>query len=305
MADEPFVAPVPVAEPAAEVSETVDEAPAEASATETAVTEPTEEEAMTETRQRPLTVDAETFGRPAADAPVAEAEATETLAAAPVAAGAAAGATSIAGLYRDDDHTQVIDTSAALEAEAAEEERRAEQLRLEKEARDQRLGLVATSEANAQRDLNSARRPGVSGFGSFGLLVLRLVTAFVLGVAAYQILGNVSATADYLGQTALPYPREIAWGLGFTLAVMAVLLVLGLGVRIVGLLLAAIAGASLAFLRWGQFSIFSANMEGFHGDKDLILAAIGILLFAIGGGKVGIDGAISKARWNSKLAKRS
>ena len=34
-----------------------------------------------------------------------------------------------------------------------------------------------------------------------------------------------------------------------------------------------------------------------------ILAAIGILLFAIGGGKVGIDGAISKARWNSKLAR--
>lgn len=247
-----------------------------------------EDESMTETRQHD-----------AAAAPFARPVGAEEA--------AAVGATaSMAGLYRDDngEHTQVIDTRGSLEAEAAEEEQRAEQLRLEKEARDQRLGLVATSEANALRDPAPLRRPGVGGFGSFGLLVLRLVLAFVLGVAAWQILGNVTRTAEYLEQTVLPYTREIAWGLGFTLAAMAVMLVLGLGVRIVGLLLAVIAGATLAFLRWGPFPIFVENMEGFRGDKELVLLAIGILLFSIGGGKVGIDGAISKARWNSRQAKR-
>ncbi|AQP50261.1 DoxX family membrane protein [Tessaracoccus flavescens] len=247
-----------------------------------------EDESMTETRQHD-----------AAAAPFARPVGAEEA--------AAVGATaSMAGLYRDDngEHTQVIDTRGSLEAEAAEEEQRAEQLRLEKEARDQRLGLVATSEANALRDPAPLRRPGVGGFGSFGLLVLRLVLAFVLGVAAWQILGNVTRTAEYLEQTVLPYTREIAWGLGFTLAAMAVMLVLGLGVRIVGLLLAVISGAALAFLRWGPFPIFVENMEGFRGDKELVLLAIGILLFSIGGGKAGIDGAISKARWNSRQAKR-
>lgn len=279
-----------------------------APATETPEADPTDEvdspadesredESMTETRQRPLAVN-QAFQRPE-DAPDG-AEATETL--------AAAGTASLAGLYREEDadRTQVIDTSAALEAEAAEEANRAEQLRLEKEARDQRLGLVATSEANASRDLSSLNRPGVNGFASFGLLVLRLVTAFVLGVAAWQALGDHKRTAEHLAQTILPYPNEIAWGLGFTLAAMAVLLVIGLGVRVVGLVLAILAGCTLAFLRWGStFSIFVAETEGFRGDKDLILLAIGFLLFCIGGGKVGIDGAISKARWNSKLAKRA
>nr|WP_269452191.1 DoxX family protein [Tessaracoccus coleopterorum] len=124
---------------------------------------------------------------------------------------------------------------------------------MEREARDQRLGLVATSEANALRDPNPPRRPGVGGFGSFGLLLLRLVVAGMLGVASMQILTSINATADYLGQTLIPYPREVAWGLGFGLAVMAVMLVLGLGVRAVGLLLALLAIGSLIFVRWGPF----------------------------------------------------
>lgn len=214
-------------------------------------------------------------------------------------------AVGMAGLYRDEtgERTQVIDTSAALAAEAAEEAEREEQLRLEKEARDQRLGLVATSEANALRDPLPPRRPGLGGFGSFGMLLLRLVLAFSLGVYAWQILGDVEGTADLLGQTLLPYPTEVTWALGFTLAAMAVMLVLGLGVRVVGFLLVVIAAGALAFLRWGPFPIFVDGMEGFIGDRELLLAGLGLLLFSIGGGKAGIDGAISKARWNAKLAK--
>lgn len=253
---------------------------------------------LTATRPRPREV--ETFGRPAEDGDGGEAPVSTSSPADDMAA-----TTAMAGLYREDaDQTQVIDTQGALAAEVAEEARLAEQLRLEKEARDQRLGMVSTSDANAWRE-PPRPRPGVGGFGSFGLLILRLVTAGILGVAAVQVLTAIDGTADYLSATVLPYPREIAWGLGITLAVLAAMLILGLGVRAAGFLLAALGVCALVFLRWGPFPIFVEGTEGFIGDKDLILTAIGILFLSIGGGKAGIDGSISRARWEANLAKQS
>ncbi|MDO5678504.1 MAG: hypothetical protein Q4G35_13500, partial [Propionibacteriaceae bacterium] len=246
---------------------------------------------------------AEFFGRPA-DAPVFEADAPVV----PVPAAAAAPA-ALAGLYRaESDETQVLDTTAerrSIEQEAAEEEARAAALRAEKEERDRRLGMVQTSNANAERELRPQRR-GVGGFGSFGLFILRLVTAAILGIVAYQVLYSIDATSEFLAKHPLiPEPRLVSWIVGFTLAAMAVMLVIGLGVRIVGFLLVAIAGLSLAFIRWGNFSPFLDNMEGFIGDKDLLLAAIGILFFSIGGGRFGIDGAISRSRAEAREAKRA
>ncbi|QXT62444.1 DoxX family protein [Tessaracoccus palaemonis] len=228
-------------------------------------------------------------------------------AAAVMAAGAGGGA-AIAGLYRPDaEDTQIIDAPQrrSLEDEVAEEERVAQQLRAEKEARDQRLGLVATSEANALREAPPAPRRGVGGFGSFGLLVLRLVVAAILGIVGYQILSDIDATTELLSRTLIPEPRTVAWVLGFALAVMAVLLVIGMAVRVVGLLLTVIAIGSLVFIRWGSFSIFVEGVEGFIGDKDLLLAAVGILFFSLGGGKAGVDGAISASRHHAREAKRS
>lgn len=219
---------------------------------------------------------------------------------------AGTGAAAMAGLYRNDhdaQHTQVIDTSERLAAEQAEEERLAQQLRDDKVARDQRLGLVATSDANAVREAPVRPRPGVGRFASFGLFILRLVTGGILGVLAYQILGNIDRTSAFIGQTLIPEPRLVSWILGFTLAVMALFLIIGLAVRVVGLLLAVIAGCALAFVRWGQFSPFVDGLEGFIGDKDLLMAAVGIALFTLGGGRAGIDGAFSAARYNSRISK--
>lgn len=213
----------------------------------------------------------------------------------------------IAGLYRTDgDETQVIEAPGrlTLEEEAAEEARLAEQLRAEKEARDQRLGLVATSPANAVRDSVPAPRRGVGAFGSVGLLILRLVVAALLGIVAYQVLTQIDASAAYLAQqTLIPEPRLVAWIVGFTLAGMAIFLIMGLAVRVVGLLMAVIGIAGLALLRWGAFSPFVAGQTGFVGDRDLLLVVIGILFFCIGGGKAGIDGALSAARAESREAK--
>lgn len=244
------------------------------------------------------------FGRPAA--PVTDGGSS----AVPLAA--AGGAAAMAGLYRGDgdtsDQTQIIDTATerrTIEQEREEEARLARELQAERDARNSRLGVVATSDANATREPTLVRR-GVGPFGSFGLFVLRLVTALILGVIGYQILTNISDTANYLAnQPLIPEPRLVAWILGFAFAVMAVMLVIGLGVRIVGFLLAGVAIAALALLRWGSFSLFAPDMEGFRGDHDLLLAAVGILLFSIGGGRFGIDGAISKSRAAAREAKRS
>ena len=100
-------------------------------------------------------------------------------------------------------------------------------------------------------------------------------------------------------------PRLVAWIVGFTLAGMAIFLIMGLAVRVVGLLMAVIGIAGLALLRWGAFSPFVAGQTGFVGDRDLLLVVIGILFFCIGGGKAGIDGALSAARAESREAKRS
>lgn len=311
---QPEPLPEAVEAPAGDVEPAVDEAPAEeapaeeAPAEEGPAEEPVDEAPAQEAaaEEEPVAADADEE-QPAEDA---DDEPTKLTGVAdePAAETTAMGAAALAGLYRPEgEETQIIDAPQrrSLEEEVAEEERLAQQLREEKEARDQRLGLVATSEANALREPAPAPRRGVGGFGSFGLLVLRLVVAGLLGIVGYQILTDIDATAALLGRTMLPEPRLVAWILGFALAAMAVFLVLGMAVRVVGLLLTAIAVGSLVFIRWGNFSIFTEGVEGFIGDKDLLLAAVGVLLLSLGGGKVGVDGAISSARHNAREAKRS
>ncbi|MFT3887911.1 MAG: DoxX family protein [Arachnia sp.] len=225
---------------------------------------------------------------------------------APVAAPIAAPA-EIEGLFRSPEAPLPIDQTQRINLadEAAEERRIAEQLRAEKEARDQRLGLVATSDANAVRVAAPLPRPGVGRLASFGLLLLRLVTAGLLGVIGYQILSDIDASAELLGRTMLPEPRLLSWIVGFGLAALAVLLVIGLAVRIVGFLMAVVAVGALVFLRWGAFSIFRPGVDGFIGDRDLLLATIGLLFLCVGGGRAGVDAAFSLARYRAREAKRS
>lgn len=227
----------------------------------------------------------------------------------PVAVGAA-GATAVAGasplpddLYRTGE-TAVIDDREALaarareadEAEARERELQA-QLDAERRARDERLGVVATSSENEVRDPATAYKVSTDRFfGSLGLFVLRLVTATILGVTGYQVLTNVDRTTEFLSQTAIPEPRLVTWIVGFTLGTLALLLVIGLVQRAVGVVLLLLSIGSLVFIRWGAFSPFVEGREGFLGDKTLLLAAVGFVLIGVGGGLWGVDGAFRRAR---------
>ena len=113
----------------------------------------------------------------------------------------------------------------------------------------------------------------------------------------------MDAASDFLAGTVIPEPRLVAWILGFGLVSMAVLLVLGLGVRVVGFLLLFVSIASLVTIRWGAFSIFQDGMEGFLGDRTLLTAAVSLILMAFGAGRWSIDGAIRGARDSSRAAR--
>lgn len=208
------------------------------------------------------------------------------------------------GLYRADgaEPTALIGGDTYPDVDV-EEERLQARLDAERQAREQRLGAVATSSENASReDAGPPRITTDRFFPSFALFVLRLVTASILGLTSWQILGSgVDATANFLGGYPLiPEPRLVAWILGFTLGALALLLVIGLLQRLVGFLLLVIAVATLTFIRWGSFSIFDADTAGFIGDQDLLLAAVGLVLLGMGGGRWGIDGAFRAARAASK-----
>ncbi len=233
-----------------------------------------------------------------------EMEATQAVPVTVVAADPSTTGTVPDGLYRGDgaEPTAVIAEGTYPDVDV-EEERMQARLDAERTAREQRLGAVATSSENATRDDSGPARVTTDRFfPSFSLFVLRLVTASILGLTSWQILGSgVDATANYLaGFPLIPEPRLMAWILGFTLGALALLLVIGLLQRLVGFLLLVVAVASLTFIRWGNFSIFDANTAGFIGDKDLLLAAIGLLLLGMGGGRWGIDGAFRASRAASK-----
>ena len=224
---------------------------------------------------------------------------------APPAAGAAgaAGATTASSdplSHRGEaEETAIIREDAYPSDAAVEEERRRAQLAMNRQ--DERPVAVVDSSQDAVHEERPARVTTDRFFPSLGLFVLRIVLAGILGIASFQILRNgVDATAEFLGTTLIPEPRLVAWILGFTLGAMALLLVIGLLQRVVGLLLLAVAVGSLVFIRWGNHAIFDMSVEGFIGDKDLLLAAVGLVLLTIGGGAWGIDGAFRRARKASR-----
>lgn len=233
-----------------------------------------------------------------------EMEATQAVPVTVVAADAATVGGVPDGLYRGDgaEPTAVIAEDTYPDVDV-EEERQQARRDAERQAREQRLGAVATSAENATREDDGPARVTTDKFlPSFSLFVMRLVTASILGLTSWQILGSgVDATANYLaGFPLIPEPRLVAWILGFTLGALALLLVIGLLQRLVGFLLLVVAVATLVFIRWGNFSIFNADTAGFLGDKDLLLAAVGLLLLGMGGGRWGIDGAFRASRAASK-----
>ncbi|QGF23909.1 DoxX family protein [Raineyella fluvialis] len=137
---------------------------------------------------------------------------------------------------------------------------------------------------------------------ALGIFLLRLAAAAVLGVRGAQQLMDIPGTTATVAATALPYPVIFAWVLAAASVLIAVALVLGLAVRVAGAGAAAIGAGALVFVYWWK-SPFDPGMAGFHGETELLLAAVGLFLLLTGGGSWGIDAAVRKGRLTRRADK--
>ncbi|MDR1355371.1 MAG: DoxX family protein [Propionibacteriaceae bacterium] len=123
-----------------------------------------------------------------------------------------------------------------------------------------------------------------------GLFLLRLITAGVIGVRAYQMINHHQSAALRLTERGAPMPETIAWVEAGVLAVIAVMLLFGFGTRVAAFLLSAAAIANIVFMQWGAFNPLREGIAGIRGDFELLLSAIGLALLVLGSGGWAIDG---------------
>jgi len=192
------------------------------------------------------------------------------------------------------------DAAAKQQAEADRQaaqdaaQRKAEEARIreqERAARAKALGTVEVSDDDVTVPVPE-RHTNDKFLGSAGLALIRLVLAAILGVRGVQVLWNIGATTDWLTTHSIPNATPIAWSLGALLLIITVLLVVGFGVRLAGLLTAAVAILMLVFIQWGYANPFVAGQAGFTGDWDVVVAGVGLALFCLGSGGWAIDAAM-------------
>ena len=190
--------------------------------------------------------------------------------------------------------------------ELTEEERKlAAERAARREARQAALAASDAPPAAAPEPVVVHRRNTDRFAGSLGLFLLRLVTAAILLVRGLEIVTNLAAAQDSFAQTRIPEPRVMAIVTGVAALLIAVALVFGLFVRVAGLGVALIAIGALVFVLWGPWSPFVAGKSGFVGELELLLAAVGLLFVAVGGGGFGLDRSFRKSREKAKLAKQT
>lgn len=129
--------------------------------------------------------------------------------------------------------------------------------------------------------------------GALGLLFLRLAVAAVVGVRGLQKIQHRDETEQMLRAVRLPAPDLLGMLFGPVQLAMAVALVLGLAVRVVGAGIAASAITALVLVNWSAGAvIFTEGVPGFNGDLQLLLAGVGLALLGVGGGAVGLDRSV-------------
>ncbi len=199
---------------------------------------------------------------------------------------------------------QIYADSQAPGAAKRPDKQEFEQARLERQrlAEERAARSRSTSPEVAQRrmaepeDVKSAKaKPSYDQlFNSAGLLIFRIIVAGILAVRGFQMLTSIPELEKQLSRTLLPEPATIAWLAAISTLAIALAVFLGVFTRLAGLGLAIEMALAIGFVRWGDFPLFLT--EGFFGELELLLVGVGILLFAIGSGRWGIDGAFRAAR---------
>ncbi|OYO24128.1 hypothetical protein CGZ93_04735 [Enemella dayhoffiae] len=184
-----------------------------------------------------------------------------------------------------------VEPVPAPPADAAERQRR-------RQERDQALGTRRKAvEPAAAPVAPKPKRTTDKFLGSFGLLILRLVTAGIMGIHGYAKAMDITKVQQMLNDTIIPEPVIMSYVLAASEVAIAVALVLGMLTRLAGLGVAAIGIGALVFVKWIQ-NPFTGN--SLSGELELLLGAVGVLLLCVGAGGASVDAAFRRRRAAAK-----
>jgi putative oxidoreductase len=125
--------------------------------------------------------------------------------------------------------------------------------------------------------------------GAIGLFVLRVVVAAIFAIRGLQKVQHLDVTKAQFEQLGLPYADTLAFAVGVCEVAIAIALVFGIAMRVVGLGIAAIAIGALVYVKWRTGAVFTDGQPGFAGELELLLAAVGLMFVGVGGGGWTVD----------------
>jgi putative oxidoreductase len=125
--------------------------------------------------------------------------------------------------------------------------------------------------------------------GALGLFVLRVVVAVIFVIRGLQKVQHLDVTRTQFEQVGIPYADTMAFVVGVCEVAIAIALVFGIAVRVVGVGIAIIAIGALAYVKWRTGAIFTDGQPGFAGELELLLAAVGLAFAGLGGGGWTVD----------------
>ncbi|HEU4329594.1 MAG TPA: DoxX family protein [Lapillicoccus sp.] len=125
--------------------------------------------------------------------------------------------------------------------------------------------------------------------GALGLFVLRVVVAAIFIIRGLQKVQHLDVTRTQFEQVGVPYANTMAVVVGVFEVAIAIALVFGIAMRMVGLGIATIAIGALVYVKWRTGAVFTDGQPGFAGELELLLAAVGLMFAGVGGGGWTVD----------------
>jgi putative oxidoreductase len=128
----------------------------------------------------------------------------------------------------------------------------------------------------------------------WGITVVRVMMGIILIVAGYQkFAGGIDRFAGFLPQLGVPAPELFGWFIPILELVGGILVLLGLGVRWVGLLFIIEFLVITFYVKLPR----AAPMGGWDSARiDLMMLAAAVLLVLAGPGKASLDEMLLKRR---------
>ena len=190
--------------------------------------------------------------------------------------------------------------------ELSDEERKlAAERAARREAREAALAAPDVRSVAKPEPIVVTRRTTDRFLGGLALFLLRLVVAAIMAVRGLEIVTNLPAAEAQFAATIIPEPAIMAMVTGIAALAIAVALVFGLLTRVAGLGVTLVTGGALAFVLWGNWSVFIPGRSGFIGEFELLLAVVGLVLLCVGGGGFSLDRSFRKSREKDRLAEQA